>query len=230
MKESRNVMVIAAHPDDEVLGCGGTAALLSQHDKLHIGILGEGVTSRYSSPESAPRSELEQLKSNAQEAAEILGASGVVFGGFPDNRFDTVPLLDIIKTVEDWVEWFLPEVIYTHHPGDLNIDHVHTFRAVLTATRPSEITGVREVFAFEIPSSTEWAFQQITPTFRPNTFVDISTTIDRKIQALDAYRNEVRPFPHPRSPEAIRAIAQRWGSTTATGYAEAFELVRSIRR
>ena len=223
-------LIIAAHPDDEVLGCGGTAALLSQHDKLHIGILGEGVTSRYSSPESAPRSELEQLKSSAQEAAEVLGASGVVFGGFPDNRFDTVPLLDIIKTVEDWVKRFLPEVIYTHHPGDLNIDHDLTFRAVLTATRPDESSSVHELFAFETPSSTEWAFQKITPAFRPNTFVDIASTIDRKIQALGAYRNELRPFPHPRSPENIRAAAQWWGSASGTGYAEAFELVRSIRR
>ena len=225
-----NVLIVAAHPDDEVLGCGGTAAGLSAHSDVHIGILGEGITARYPSPESAPQNELDRLTAEAKSAAKVLGASDVVFGGLPDNRFDSLPLLDIVKTVEGWVDRYKPEIIYTHHPGDLNVDHGLTYRAVLTATRPTEGTSVREIYSFEVASSTEWAFQSIEPVFRPNTFVDITATIDRKIQALQAYKSEVRPFPHPRSPETLRSMARRWGSVSGTEYAEAFELVRSIRR
>jgi LmbE family N-acetylglucosaminyl deacetylase len=170
------------------------------------------------------------LKNEAESAARILGASDIVFGGLPDNRFDSLPLLDIVKTVEGWIERYQPEIVYTHHPGDLNIDHGLSYRAVLTASRPTEGTAVREIYSFEIASSTEWAFQSIEPVFRPNTFVDIAATIDRKIEALQAYETEVRPFPHPRSPEALRAMALRWGSATGMEYAEAFEMVRSIRR
>jgi LmbE family N-acetylglucosaminyl deacetylase len=121
-------------------------------------------------------------------------------------------------------------VVYTHHPGDLNIDHALTYRAALTATRPLAGSVVRELYSFEIASSTEWAFQSLTPAFRPNTFVDVSTTIEQKIRAMEAYEREVRTFPHPRSPEALRAIAQRWGSVMGTQYGEAFELIRAVRR
>ena len=226
-----NTLVVAAHPDDEVLGCGGTIAALSADSNLRIGILGEGVSARYPNRELAPPEALEGLKTEARAAAEILGVSSVVFGEFPDNRFDTVPLLDIVKTVEGWIADFRPEAIYTHHPGDLNIDHTLTFRAVLTATRPTaDNWEIREVLAFETASATEWAFQSIAPAFRPNTFVDVTETIEQKVRALQAYQSEVRPFPHPRSPEALRATAQRWGSVIGAQYAEAFELIRSVRR
>ena len=224
-----NILVVAAHPDDEVLGCGGTVAGLSESSNVSIGILGEGISSRYPVRDLAPQASLDRLKNDAQTAGEILGASQVVFGGLPDNRFDNLPLLDVVKTVEKWVEEFQPEAIYTHHPGDLNIDHTMTFRAVLTATRPAIKTPVREIFAFEVPSSTEWAFQSLTPNFRANTFVNITTTIDRKIEALQAYPGEMRPYPHPRSPEALRIISQRWGLVIGVEYAEAFELIRSAR-
>ena len=121
-------------------------------------------------------------------------------------------------------------MVYTHHPGDLNIDHALTYRAALTATRPLAGSVVRELYSFEIASSTEWAFQSLTPAFRPNTFVDVSTTIEQKIRAMEAYESEVRTFPHPRSPEALRAIAHRWGSVMGAQYGEAFELIRAVRR
>jgi LmbE family N-acetylglucosaminyl deacetylase len=147
----------------------------------------------------------------------------------PDNRLDTVPLLEVVKLVEDMVDRITPEVIYTHHSGDLNVDHGIIHRAVLTATRPVAGQTVREIYAFEVPSSTEWAFQRLEPSFRPNVFVDITRTIDAKIAAIECYKTETREFPHPRSPEALRALATRWGSVVGCAAAEAFELVRWVR-
>jgi LmbE family N-acetylglucosaminyl deacetylase len=224
------ILVVAAHPDDEVLGCGGTIAGLSAREDIWIGILGEAPSSRYAARELAPAIANEESRAQAQAAGRILGASEVVFASLPDNRFDSVPLVDMAKTIEGWVERFRPDTVYTHAPGDLNMDHTLTFRSVLIATRPMPGSQVRQVFAFEVPSSTEWAFQSLSPAFRPNTFVDITDTIDAKLRALEAYKTEVRPFPHPRSPEALQAIAQRWGSTVGVQYAEAFQLIRSIQR
>ena len=140
-----------------------------------------------------------------------------------------MPLLDLVKLVEELVEKLKPEVIYTHHPGDLNVDHGLLHRAVLTATRPMAGQPVRDIYAFEVPSSTEWAFQRLEPCFRPNVFVDVSGTLETKIAAMSCYEGESRQFPHPRSPEALRAIASRWGSVMGCRAAEPFELVRSIR-
>jgi len=224
------VLVVAAHPDDEVLGCGGTIAKLSNegHD-IHIMILGEGSTSRSQDRGQADMTLVEALRENSHQAAKTLGAKEVCLRDLPDNRFDAVPLLEIVKIVEEAVEKLNPEIIYTHHGGDLNIDHTLTHRAVLTATRPIKGQPVREVYAFEIPSSTEWAFQRLEPVFRANVFEDISATLETKINALSHYETETRAFPHPRSPEALRAIARRWGSVVGGEAVEAFELVRSVR-
>jgi LmbE family N-acetylglucosaminyl deacetylase len=138
-------------------------------------------------------------------------------------------LLEVVKQVEELVARFRPEVIYTHHPGDLNVDHGVVHRAVLTATRPVAGQCVSEIYAFEVPSSTEWAFQRLEPSFRPNVFVDITDTLETKIEALACYDTETRKFPHPRSPEALRAIAARWGSVVGLPAVEAFELIRSVR-
>ena len=229
---SKSVLVVAAHPDDEVLGCGGTLASLAalgDRREIRVGILGEGISSRYARREQAPRKDLSRLQRQARKANAAWKARAVEFGGLPDNRFDSVPLLEIVKQVERWIKAWRPEVIYTHHPGDLNIDHSLTFRAVLTATRPLAGTPVKELLAFEVPSSTEWAFARVEPPFRPNVFVDVSRTIEVKVKALQHYEEEVRVFPHPRSPEALRVLARRWGSVIGVQYAEAFELIRSVR-
>jgi LmbE family N-acetylglucosaminyl deacetylase len=122
-----------------------------------------------------------------------------------------------------------PSAVYTQHGGDLNIDHLVTYRATLTATRPMEGTPVKAVYAYEVASSTEWAFQKFSPPFHPSVFVDINDTLEKKIEGMQHYESEARPFPHPRSPEALRAIAHRWGSVVGLKAAEAFEVVREIR-
>jgi LmbE family N-acetylglucosaminyl deacetylase len=224
------VLVIAAHPDDEILGCGATAArlVMEGHD-VHFAILGEGLTSRHSDRAAMEASQLAALHRQTHAAAAKVGVKHVVLNKLPDNRLDTVPLLEVVKIVEELVGRLKPEVIYTHHAGDLNVDHGVVNRAVLTATRPMSGQAVREIYAFEVPSSTEWAFQRMEPAFRPNVFIDVTRTLEAKIAAMECYESEARKFPHPRSPEALRAIAMRWGSVAGCGAAEAFELVRSIR-
>src|SRR5580693_951531 len=225
-----SVLVVAAHPDDEILGCGGTMARLAREGhEVRAAILAEGMSSRYAHREDVDPRQLQKLHTRAQQAADKVGAKEVVLSKLPDNRLDTVPLLEVVKLVEELVARFRPEAIYTHHPGDLNVDHGVVHRAVLTATRPLAGQCVSEIYAFEVPSSTEWAFQRLEPSFRPSVFVDITETLEMKIEALACYDTEVRKFPHPRSPEALRAIAARWGSVAGLPAAEAFELIRSVR-
>jgi LmbE family N-acetylglucosaminyl deacetylase len=222
-------LVIAAHPDDEVLGCGGTIARLAgERQPVFIAILGEGATSRHERRDGAGAAEVEALRDDCRRVASHLGAEQVFTFGLPDNRFDSVPLLDVVKLIEGLVRDVGPEVIYTQHGGDLNVDHAVTFRATLTATRPMAGATVRAVYAYEVASSTEWAFGQFDPPFRPQRYVDISATLDRKIEAMQMYQSESRPAPHPRSPEALRALAARRGSEVGFGAAEAFAVVREL--
>lgn len=224
------VLVVAAHPDDEVLGCGGTIPRLAKDGhETYVALLGEGVTSRYEKRNEADKKLIEELQTRSHEVGRYLLAKEVFSFSLPDNRFDTVPLLDIVKMVENLVDKLQPDVVYTHHGGDLNIDHQIVHRAVLTATRPLKSCPVKEIYTFEVPSSTEWAFQQLEPSFHANVFVDIAETLEIKVQAMQFYTSEARSFPHPRSPEALRAIAHRWGSMVGLEAAEAFQLVRSLR-
>lgn len=227
-KSHKNILVIAAHPDDEVLGCGGAISrYASEGDNCHIIIMAEGVTSRDDMRDIVIRgSELNILKEQANRAAALLGAKGVEFYSFPDNRMDSVDFLDVVKAVEAAIGRFNPDVIFTHHYGDLNIDHQITARAVETATRPMQGRIIPEVYSFEVLSSTEWTFSN--NSFHPNCFVDISTTLERKIEAFNIYTSEVRKFPHPRSAEAIHALAHLRGLQVGFAAAEAFHLVRKI--
>lgn len=224
------MLVVAAHPDDELLGCGGTAARLAQEGHaVYMAILGEGITSRSARREEADERALSDLRDCSHRVAKLLGVKELSLHSLPDNRFDTLPLLDVVKIVEDLIDRFRPAAVYTHHGGDLNVDHQVVSRAVLTATRPVEGHPVGELYMFEIASSTEWAFQQLSPAFKPNVFVDIEQTLSLKLEGMRLYESEARPFPHPRSAEALTAIAQRWGSVVGRKAAEAFEAVRLIR-
>ena len=224
-----NILIVAAHPDDEVLGCGGTIARLSQegHD-LYVAILGEGITSRYGKRDEADRQLIKDLHSGCQQVSDLLNLKEVFIYDLPDNRFDTLPMLDVVKIIEDLINRLQPQVIYTHHRGDLNIDHTITQRAVLTATRPVVGCPVKTIYQFEVPSSTEWSFGQIQSAFQPNVFVDITDTLETKIKAMAVYESETRSFPHPRSFEAIRNIARRRGSMVGLKASEAFVLVRDV--
>ena len=225
-----NILVIAAHPDDEVLGCGGTIAREAiEGNEVYISILGEGVTSRYEHREKADSELISKLHNQSNQVASFLGAKEIFMYNLPDNQFDTVPLLDVVKIIEGLVDKLAPTVIYTHHCSDLNIDHTITHRATLTATRPFPGQPVKDIFAFEIPSSTEWAFGQLQGSFNPNVFVDISKTLDKKIKALEIYVEETRTFPHPRSQEALRSTAKYRGSAAGFAAAEGFEVIRSRR-
>lgn len=224
------ILVVAAHPDDEVLGCGGTITRLSNEGHgVYIAILGEGITSRFKKREQAKRSLIELLHSQSKKVARLLGAKNLFLYNLPDNRFDTIPLLDIIKIIEDLIQKIKPEVIYTHFAGDLNIDHQLVNRAVITATRPLKDSTVKEIYAFEIPSSTEWTFGSLGQVFRANVFVDISKFLDIKLKAMSFYKSEMNDFPHPRSTKALTVVAQRWGSICGCEAAEAFELIRMIK-
>ena len=226
---NEKILIVAAHPDDEVLGCGGTISRLANEGKeVYIAILGEGMTSRYKQREQVDVQRVDALHSDAHKVARFLGAKEAFLFNLPDNQFDTVPMLEVVKIIEGLLVQLKPTLAFTQHGGDLNIDHVVTYRATLTATRPMVNQSVKKVYAYEVASSTEWAFAKFSPTFVPNTFFDIGETLENKVAAMQMYESEKRIFPHPRSPEALRAIAQRWGSVVGVRAAEAFELVRGI--
>lgn len=219
-------LVIAAHPDDEVLGAGASIARwIDEGRDVRIAILGEGATSRSARREDTDPALVAALKRKAASAAAILGAPPPRMAGLADNRFDTLPLLDLVRVVEALVAEFEPELVLTHHGGDLNVDHGLTFRAVLTALRPMQGTRVRELRVFEIPSSTEWSFGRVGASFRPDVFVDVSATLHRKLEAMACYESESRPFPHPRSPQALEALARTRGAQVGFLAAEAFETI-----
>lgn len=229
---SKNILVIVAHPDDEVLGLGASMyRLISNYDcRVRVVILGEGITSRSNQRDVQKWSkELEIHRSNINEAAKKIGYESLRVYSFPDNRFDTIPLLDIIKIIEKEKLEFRPEVIFTHHGGDVNIDHQRTFEAVITACRPMEGEKVATIVSFETMSGTEWRASSDPKHFVPNYFIEINKEgLDIKQKAMESYEFERRKYPHPRSPEALEIRAKMWGVTIGVEFAEAFYIVRSI--
>jgi len=218
---SLNVLIVAAHPDDELLGCGGTAAAYAAagHNVVAL-ILGEGGTDR-------AEGTIVDLAASAQKAAKVLGLLAPSFAELPDNQFDRLALLDIIQPVELTIKEFQPTVVLTHHGNDLNQDHRLTHHAVLCACRPQPASTIRAVYCFETLSSTEWASDSQGSVFRPSTYNDITPFLDAKLDALDFYETEMRSFPHPRSREAVRAQAVLRGSQVGYAAAEAFEVAWS---
>lgn len=222
------ILIIAAHPDDEILGCGGTIArLVKEGYEAFTLLLGEGITSR---DEKRDREkwgqEIDELKKQIHKTNEIIGVKEIFTYDFPDNRFDTVPFLDIVKVIEKIKKQVQPNIIFTHYKNDLNIDHQITYQAVLTASRPIKGESVKEIYSFEVLSSTEWNFPL---NFSPDVFFDISDTLDIKLNAMKEYRFELKEYPHPRSLKGIKLNAEMWGMKMGLEYAEGFKCIRCIK-
>ncbi len=231
MALGERILIIAAHPDDEVLGCGGTIArFIDSGAVVRIVFLAEGVTARYlpdqlAEPDVLQRSDRRNL--NAFIAAGVLGVpSNQVF---VEKRLccqlDQTPLIDVVRQIESHIGDFLPTRLFTHAADDPNVDHGIAHRAVLAAVRPHARQYLKAVYAFEVLSSTEW--NPLRP-FQCKAFFDVTTTIDRKVQALAAYDDEMRLPPHPRSEEVVRALARFRGAASGSHYAEGFQLIRSL--
>lgn len=223
---SNHVLVIAAHPDDEVLGCGGTLARHSANgDKVNLVFLADGVGSRVGDDFEAA---LSARRTSGRDSAQVLGAEEPVYLNFPDNRLDAVAMLDVVQEIERAVRDVQPSVVYTHHAGDLNVDHRICHQAVVTAFRPTPGQCVKSIYGFEIPSSTEWVSSSESQIFRPSHFVNISEYLESKVRAMRCYQMEMRHFPHPRSERAIDALARWRGATAGFSAAEAFTVIRQL--
>ena len=224
------VMVVAAHPDDEVLGCGGTIARHADAgDQVQVLIVVEGATSRQQQRDRIQASaDLSALAKAAQTAGSILGAAGVELLDLPDNRLDSLDRLDLIKRIEERINHHKPQVVYVHHAGDVNIDHRRLHEAVVTACRPMPAQPVQRLLSYEVASSTEWQPPGSAPVFQPNWFVDISDQWLRKREALVAYSSEMRPWPHARSLQALQHLAKWRGAQVGVDAAEAFSLLRQL--
>ncbi|EGK8085264.1 PIG-L family deacetylase [Campylobacter lari] len=221
--KNNKILIIAAHPDDEVLGCFGTIAkYIQQGYEAYTLILGEGKTSR----EINSKNEQEILEDELFRANNFLGIKKIFRKFFPDNAFDKIPLLEIVKSIEEVKNEIKPNIIFTHYEKDLNIDHQITYKATITATRSLQEESVKEIYSFEILSSTEWNYPL---SFQPDVFFDISTTLDLKLKAMSFYQSELRNYPHPRSLEGIKINAQYQGMRVGLQYAEVFKSVKVIK-
>ena len=222
---TESILVVAAHPDDEVLGCGGTMARhAAAGDDVHVLFLADGEGARDNA------GTVDKRMHGAREAAKVLGAHEPEFLALPDNRLDSLDLLDVVRHVEEVLDRVRPSIVYTHHGGDLNIDHRISCQAVLTAYRPLPGHPVRAVYAFEVASSTEWSAPTASNAFMPNRWIDVTAQMDIKRRALECYTSEMRPFPHPRSFEAVDALARWRGASAGLEAAEAFVTMREIVR
>lgn len=222
---SKRILIVAAHPDDEVLGCFGTVAKMIRNGyEAYSLILSSGKTSRG----DVEQSELDELRNEMVRANKFIGIKEVFQADFPDNAFDSVPLLNIVKKIEDIKKQIKPEIIFTHHIGDMNIDHQLTHKAVLTATRPMMDECVKIIYSMEVPSSTEWNSFSKETVFTPNVFVDVTDTIDKKIEAMAMYSSELRKYPHPRSLQFIKELANTNGKKVGLQYGENFQLIRNV--
>lgn len=210
IRKMSKVLVVCAHADDEILGCGATMV-------KHVTAGDEVLCLILNSHNLASG----DMSSYAQEAAEIIGYELLLSKSFYDNQFDKEPLLKVIQNIENLTKGYLPDIVYTHYEHDLNIDHRIIFQSVLTAFRPN---GKTSILSFEVPSSTDWASE----TMLPNLYVDVTDTIEQKLTTMQIYSTEVREYPHPRSLEAIRTLAKFRGIQSGLQYAEAFKVIRMI--
>jgi LmbE family N-acetylglucosaminyl deacetylase len=223
VQERTRVVVIGAHPDDELLGAGGT---LARHvlagDEVHAVVVADGAGSRY------PPELVATLEKQARRAAEVIGFASLRFLSLPDQRLDTIPLIELTQRLEGALDEIGPAVVYTHFPGDVNADHGLVARCAWTACRPYSRPRLRRFAVFETPSSTEWSWPMPGTQFQPSLFVDVTDTLAVKIAAMECYETELRDYPHPRSSRALRERASYWGSHVGRPAAEPFVVLREV--
>lgn len=223
----KRALCVAAHPDDEVLFAGATLAHLADLGaETHVLVLGEGIGARFDANDR-PDGAVQQLGGELKAAADIIGATPHQLD-LPDNRFDSMDLLDVVHRLETLKAEIRPDLVFTHHHGDLNVDHGVTCRAVLTAFRPLPDEHPVTIAAGETLSSSEWNVPSIGAPFTPNWFVNASPGLERKVAAMAAYETELRDWPHPRSLEGIRVAARKWGMTVGLEAAEPFHVLRHV--
>jgi len=228
MHKFKNILVVASHPDDEVLGCGGTLYNLKKKGaKISALFLSDGESSR---KHSKINKLIKDRKKQAVQAGKILGIKKMIFGNFPDNSMDTIPILKIIQFIEKQIKKIKPDTIFTHFESDLNVDHQITSKSVITACRPIKNLSVKSILFFEILSSSEWNISIKNKSFIPNYFVDIKKSLKFKLKALKCYKREMRKWPHPRSLEGVKLLSKTRGSSVGLSNAEAFILGRHIEK
>ena len=223
--KKKTILIVAAHSDDDAFGCGGTIVKLSKNNnKIFAIYFTDGVSARNNKKDLNKK--IAQRKKNTNNAAKILGIKKFSYCSYPDNKLDSVSLLEIVQRIEEEISIVKPDIIFTHFDNDLNIDHRIINKAVITATRPKPKNRVKKIFLFETLSSTEWNFSSNKVNFNPNYFVDISKTIDKKIKAIRSYKNEICSWPHPRSLKGVKILAMFRGQSVGLELAEGFQLLR----
>ncbi len=220
--KNKKILIVSAHPDDEVLGCGGTIFKLKKKNKIKVIFLTNGVSAR-----SKNKNNILRRKKECLNLFNYLKIEKPSFLNFPDNKLDQIPLLKVIKKIEKESKRFKPDIVFTHYENCLNIDHQIAYKATITAFRPKINNSVKSIFSYEILSSTDWAVSQ-KKIFQPNYYINISNFIDKKIRAIKFYKSELRPYPHSRSVKAIKALAQVRGTSSGFKFAEGFVLVRDL--
>ena len=226
---TNTVLVVASHPDDEILGCGGTLCKhVEKGDLVNILIVSEGSTSRLNYVFNDICSSVTALQNISSSVADKLGCNSFKFLSYPDNRLDSLDRLDLTQSIESHIQLVEPSIIYTHFSGDLNVDHRRVFESVLTACRPFPSSLIKTILSFEIPSSTDWAFGHLSRPFSPTWYSDITPYLQKKLDLLSCYDSEMRPWPHSRSIQALSHLAQLRGSQIGVHAAESFSVVRHV--
>ena len=221
-------LIIAAHPDDEVYGMGGTIAkLVAQNHEVHVLIVTDGCTSQYRNEDNLQEIIIAK-REEALKANRILGVDRVHFGNLPDMMLDQIPHVQINQIIEELIQQLKPKEVYTHFYGDVNLDHQLVYKSTLVAARPIFGQCVKNLYAYSVPSSTEWSPQLTNSLFMPNVFVEIEPYTSMKVEAIKAYATELRPYPHPRSVESVKINGITVGLQCGLGSAEGFMLLRSL--
>jgi len=219
--KKNKILIVAAHPDDEILGCGGTIDKIKKNNQIKAIFLTNGVSSR-----SINKSKILRRKNECLALFKYLKIEKPSFYNFPDNQLDKIPILKIVKIIEKEIKKFNPDIIFTHTENCLNNDHKITFQAVVTASRPIKKNNIKKIISFEVPSSTEWKISK--KKFNPNLYIDIEKNIKEKIKCLKFYNSEIKKYPHSRSEQGIKIFSQYRGLEAGLKFAEAFEIKRLI--